>query len=836
MSASRPALSVLGGFSITWDGAARARRLPARGQALVAYLALHPDLPVSRGRLAGMLWPDSCEEQARTNLRKILHQLRQWFPGLSEQLEADRGQLQWPADRGWQVDACAFRSLADTGTLAALREAAEIYRGPLLPELALPWVAEEREVLHKRYREVLVTLVELLESRGELREALDWAVVLITAEPYSEDPYCRAFSLAAGLGDRETLEELWRRCTTVLGERPGTETARAYDSARAALGTRRERRSGHALKWSRVRDEREMQLFVGRGEHLDRLSLWLGSSRTPVLVVHGAPGVGKSTLLRVWTSLLRAERRPVVHLKGRRTPGTPQGLWRALGVADHAGALAWANESGALLLLDGFEPYGTLGSYLCDSFLPELDETVRVVVAARTRRALSMEAGSSWRGLVEEMELPGFTASEAREYLFRRGIRPSEVAEQVLARFGSTPLGLSLGADLALQGNLAPLGDSPAWHETVGQLVETWLGDVRPERLRELLFAASAVREFDQELLGALAGRRVGDAELGQLRELAVVRVGEHGLALDPDLRRFLAEDLAWRAPEESRRLRRVALEAYQQRMASASRHAREHLAAEHLFLSGDAILQDILFCPEEPRALCSASGGPIDLDELEAVLHVWGDQRMDTERPDAMIAATRAILTYRGTILRQVRRLDDGALVGFSAAVPLCKEALHLLLAHPGIAPYVERRWANRPDLPARPEQSRSLHITHAAYVDDRYRGTRARLIREIIGLLVGGGTYSLSTSDRDYQALAETLGFRRVTEVRHQLYGRHHPCEHYELDLSEVGFAGWIESLLGPSLSPVPGMGGPGASAWGALVGPRPVRARVPGRPTES
>ena len=809
MAVTRVTLGVLGGFSVARDGMPLAHRLSARAEALVAYLALRPDQPSGRSSLAGLLWPDSYEEQARTNLRKALHQLRRQLPELAEEIGAAGRDLFWRGGGPCEVDACAFRSLAGLGTLAALRSAAAAYKGPLLPELEDPWVVEEREVLGREHRQVLVALVEMLESRGELREALERAETLAAVDPYAEDPYRRAFALAARLGDRGALEALWQRCTAALREldsEPSAPTWGAYKEAASLVTARRPTVSDAKPTWGERRDAREQELLVGRGEQLERLRHWLGGAASRVLVVHGVPGVGKSALLRACARALQAQGRVHALVDGRRMPATRAGLWQALGVSSHAEALAWANDSEAVVLLDDFEDLAPLGAYLAGELMPALTDGVRLVLATRARGALPWETGSPWWELVEEMELEGLTEDEAREYLARRGIERPELAEQVLARFGSTPLALCLGADLALQRRLEPLEARPAWHETVSTLAEAWLRDVRPERLRELLFAASVVREADQELLSALAGRPVSGAEFAQLAGLDAVQVTEHGVALDGDLRRFLAEDIAWRAPERSRQARLVALEVYRRRMACAARGERERLAAEHLFLSGDAILQDLLFCPEEPWAVDGGPGGPTDIEELEEVLHTWGDQRMDTVRPAEMIAATRAIIAYRGTVLRLLRRRNDRALVGFAAAVPLCGEAIGLLLRHPGIAPYIECRWLGRRDLPETPEESRSFHFTHAAYRDERVGGTRARLIRELIGLLAGGGAYSLSTSDREYQALAETLGFRRVSEVRHTLYGRHHPCEHYELDLTEVGFAGWVDALLRPSLLPVP------------------------------
>ncbi|MGH4006252.1 MAG: hypothetical protein ACRDSO_19365, partial [Pseudonocardiaceae bacterium] len=47
-----------------------------RLQRLLARLALAPGAGLRRDRLAYELWPDSSERQARTNLRKLLHDLR----------------------------------------------------------------------------------------------------------------------------------------------------------------------------------------------------------------------------------------------------------------------------------------------------------------------------------------------------------------------------------------------------------------------------------------------------------------------------------------------------------------------------------------------------------------------------------------------------------------------------------------------------------------------------------------------------------------------------------------------------------------------------------------
>ena len=60
----------------------------ARAQSLLAYLALRPGTPQRRDRVAFLLWPDSTDQQARTNLRHVLHTLRASIPGSGRFLHA----------------------------------------------------------------------------------------------------------------------------------------------------------------------------------------------------------------------------------------------------------------------------------------------------------------------------------------------------------------------------------------------------------------------------------------------------------------------------------------------------------------------------------------------------------------------------------------------------------------------------------------------------------------------------------------------------------------------------------------------------------------------------
>src|SRR6266853_2191496 len=66
-----------------------------RVQSLLAYLVLHRSAPQDRSHLAFLLWPDSEEAQAHTNLRQLLYHLRQALPHADKLLSVSKQSLQW---------------------------------------------------------------------------------------------------------------------------------------------------------------------------------------------------------------------------------------------------------------------------------------------------------------------------------------------------------------------------------------------------------------------------------------------------------------------------------------------------------------------------------------------------------------------------------------------------------------------------------------------------------------------------------------------------------------------------------------------------------------------
>ena len=109
---------LLGGLDLRLGDAQVPPLDSGRAESLLAYLLLHRDAAQPRQRLAFLLWPDSSEPQARTNLRHVLHNLRRALPDADRLSDVGPRTLQWRADAPLWLDVAVFEeALAADGRL-----------------------------------------------------------------------------------------------------------------------------------------------------------------------------------------------------------------------------------------------------------------------------------------------------------------------------------------------------------------------------------------------------------------------------------------------------------------------------------------------------------------------------------------------------------------------------------------------------------------------------------------------------------------------------------------------------------------------------------------------
>ncbi len=397
-----------------------------RLQALLAYLVLQRATPHSRRQLAFQLWPDSTEAQARTNLRSLIHRLRQALPDADAFLHIDAQMVQWRADAPCTLDVAAFeQALAraaqagqrgdQTAARSALQEAVDLYRGDLLPGWYDDWVLLERERLRQAFLAVLERLIVLLEHDQEYAVAIEHAQQLLRLDPLHEATYQYLMRLHALSGDRASAVRAYQTCVIVLerelGVEPSPATREAYErslhleAAAAAVE--------HPAGPSPNRQHHNLPLaltsFVGRAtERAEVTSLLTG---TRLLTLTGAGGCGKTRLaLTVATDLVTVYHDGVwlVELASLADEAlVPQAAATVLGVQEQAqrpltATLVDALQSrDMLLVLDNCEHLIDACAHLAQILLvgcPQLR------ILATSREALGIAGETTW--LVPSLPLP----------------------------------------------------------------------------------------------------------------------------------------------------------------------------------------------------------------------------------------------------------------------------------------------------------------------------------------------------------------------------------------------------------------------------------------------
>ncbi len=229
-------LRLLGGFHLDRNDSPATPALTMRMQSLVAFLILHREAPQPRHYLAFQLWPDSTEQHARANLRKLLFELRVVFPLVDTLLHIDRQHLMWRPDVTkvhLTLDVVTFEQFAlHHENVPDLERAAALYRGDLLPEVYDDWIGPHREHLRQIYEATLERLITLLEARYDYVAALHYAEHLCQHDPLCETTYQTLMRLHARQGNHAGVVTVYQNCQTVLqrelGAAPSPSTHATY--------------------------------------------------------------------------------------------------------------------------------------------------------------------------------------------------------------------------------------------------------------------------------------------------------------------------------------------------------------------------------------------------------------------------------------------------------------------------------------------------------------------------------------------------------------------------------------------------------------------------------
>lgn len=363
-------------------------------RALLAYVALTPDVPLRRETLATLLWSEQGEKKARQNLRKTFARLRQSLDdqvsGFSDRLfSATRHTIEFHSAQCQNDVQTARRELerARTHDHGALwrcasclegleRATALLQQGELLAGLSLPdagafeeWLRAEREVLHRQLMSGLELLVAAYEEQGAYDRARRFARLQLEQEPWREEAHRRLMRLFALQGRRTEAIAQYKTCQEILRREfdlaPSAETEALLNEVMdGALLRQIPTMPLHATPHL----PRLMHPLVGRKSDLKAISHQLLDEHCRLLTLTGPGGIGKTSLALALGRELQATGAPIIGvvafiaLDGLESADLlPATVARALGLTldkRHAVAVQverYLRDKSVLLILDNFE-------------------------------------------------------------------------------------------------------------------------------------------------------------------------------------------------------------------------------------------------------------------------------------------------------------------------------------------------------------------------------------------------------------------------------------------------------------------------------------------------
>ena len=195
---------------------------------------------LSREEICLDFWPDSNPEQLKKQFKNALYRLRKavgkdtiLFDPLSRLYIFNR-------EIDYRYDVEAFRNrlsqaeneLDPDRKIRINQDAVALYQHPFAPSLGGIWTEPLRYGLYLDYEKAMLTLADLLLSRGRTKSSLKIVEKLLLITPSQEQASRMAMRSYAESGDRSGIERTYQRCVQALAQdldaEPSPETLSLY--------------------------------------------------------------------------------------------------------------------------------------------------------------------------------------------------------------------------------------------------------------------------------------------------------------------------------------------------------------------------------------------------------------------------------------------------------------------------------------------------------------------------------------------------------------------------------------------------------------------------------
>lgn len=246
--------------------------------------------------------------------------------------------------------------------------------------------------------------------------------------------------------------------------------------------------------------------FVGRHSELENLNKALRDPRMEprVVIVHGAPGVGKTALAKMVRLGAEAQQHRVYWLSCGHVQPTPPGIFEALarvGLPSGLQGLGHGKQRD-LLVVDGLEHCGSLAGWLLTEELLRAGPRAMVLMTSREPLGTKIEQDVALAPFLRSLSLAPLSESESRELLATHDVAP-ELHARLFALTGGHALSLSLlASSQSLLDEVTAKDSLPT--ALVAELARELFRHIDDPARRRALYCLGIASSLDEGLLVAM--------------------------------------------------------------------------------------------------------------------------------------------------------------------------------------------------------------------------------------------------------------------------------------------------------------------------------------------
>jgi len=407
----------------------------------------------------------------------------------------------------------------------------------------------------------------------------------------------------------------------------------------------------------------EQNHFYGREKELaflDRVRLQEGPD---VIGVYGLAGIGKSWLLDQFLKRLADTNQQSVFFDCQLIEPTPNAFILALSRQLAIKAITIEqlitalNEqtTPTLLILDQFESFRLLDTWLRCDFMSKLQSKIKLIFAGRIKPDNQWLIHCPKNCIFKSLKLETLSAIEAKAYLSAVGL--DEENASVINQFSEGhPLALRLASVTILEQPARQI-NAASFDNTIQTLADYFVEDINDPKLRQAIEATATVRRVSETVLAGMLDLVDASEIYHQLTEVEFIECRSDGLSLHDVLKNAIVFSLKAKSPRRHSEYRNRAWRVLKTEMQTASSNTLWRYTADIIYLIDNPVIRDAFFPAHDHNEY---SVERAQLDDFDAIMTI-----VQQHEPQSVQASYRHWWQVLPETFHKIKNSED-KIVGF--------------------------------------------------------------------------------------------------------------------------------------------------------------------------